>query len=94
MQEEIKLLHFKKTVGRVIQRIRKSKAGLSINKFALEYDFDKGNPKPITAVLWKEHLALGRTSFEANLVFSIFLSLWFRCNLNSTLSDILIGICL
>lgn len=43
MQEEIKLLHFKKTVGRVIQRIRKSKAGLSINKFALEYDFDKGN---------------------------------------------------
>lgn len=43
MQEEVKLLHFKQAVGRVIQKIRKSKTGLSINKFALEYDFDKGN---------------------------------------------------
>ena len=42
MQEEKEEI-FKKAVGAVIQELRTSVKGLSINKFAAEYDFDKGN---------------------------------------------------
>ncbi len=42
MQED-KVLEFKKAVGEVIQDIRKNKKGLSINKLALEFDFNKSN---------------------------------------------------
>lgn len=42
MQED-KILEFKKAVGEVIQDIRKNKKDLSINKLALEFDFNKSN---------------------------------------------------
>lgn len=42
MQED-KVLEFKKAVGAVIQDIRKNKKELSINKLALEFDFNKSN---------------------------------------------------
>ena len=34
---------FKKAVGEVLQDVRKTYKNISINKFAGEYDFDKGN---------------------------------------------------
>ena len=43
MQQYYKEEIFKKAVGEVLREARNSVAGLSINKFAAEYDFDKGN---------------------------------------------------
>lgn len=43
MQQSTKEEIFKKAVGAVITEARASVEGLSINKFAAEYDFDKGN---------------------------------------------------
>ena len=42
MQDE-KTEQFKKAVGQVIKEIRENKTDLSINKLALEFDFDKSN---------------------------------------------------
>ena len=42
MQDK-KVETFKITVGEVIKELRKTRTNLSINKLALEYDFDKGN---------------------------------------------------
>ncbi len=43
MQDNEKVVKFKKAVGNVIKKLRKDKSTLSINKLAAEYDFDKGN---------------------------------------------------
>lgn len=67
MQDDKKFLQFKQAVGCVIQKIRKSHSGLSINKLALEYDFDKGNISKTErglcniylATAWKISEALG-----------------------------------
>lgn len=67
MQEDMKLLQFKKAVGSVIRKLRKSNPSLSINKFALEFDFDKGNISKIERgeyniflyTAWKISEALG-----------------------------------
>lgn len=42
MQDK-KVETFKIAVGEVIKELRKTRTNLSINKLALEYDFDKGN---------------------------------------------------
>lgn len=41
--QDTKEIIFKKAVGEVIKEVRMSSKGLSLNKFAAEYDFDKGN---------------------------------------------------
>ena len=41
--DNIKIKQFKIAAGRVIKKIRSDYAKLSINKFANEFDFDKGN---------------------------------------------------
>ena len=43
MQDERKVLEFKVKFGNLVRKLRKSNKGLSINKFANEYDFNKSN---------------------------------------------------
>lgn len=43
MQDTKKHQIFKEAVGEVFRDIRKTKSGISLNKFALEYDLDKSN---------------------------------------------------
>lgn len=65
--QEFKEDIFKRAVGEVIREIRISNNNLSINKFAAEYDFDKGNISKIEkgkysiylATAWKLSEALG-----------------------------------
>lgn len=38
-----KITRFNKAFGEVIEELRESKAKLSINKFAMEFDIDRGN---------------------------------------------------
>jgi len=68
---------FKKAVGEVIREERLSLKNLSINKFAAEYDFDKGNISKIEkgkysiylTTAWKlsEALGLDFVEFAARL---------------------------
>lgn len=43
MQDEVKVKQFKIAVGEVIRELRETHSDLSLNKFAMAYDFDKGN---------------------------------------------------
>jgi len=43
MQDSKKVIRFKKAVGKIIRNIRMNKANISINRMALEFDFDRGN---------------------------------------------------
>lgn len=43
MQQENKIVQFYKAVGSVFKEIRENKSGISISRFAREYDIDRGN---------------------------------------------------
>ena len=43
MQHEDKILQFQKAVGSVFKEIRENNSGISISRFAREYDIDRGN---------------------------------------------------
>ena len=47
---------FKKAVGEVIKEVRITSKNLSINKFANEYDFDKGNLSKIEKGVYSIYL--------------------------------------
>lgn len=63
---------FKKAVGEVLRDVRMKKKNISINKFAGEYDFDKGNISKIEKgaysiyllTAWKISEALGISFVE------------------------------
>ena len=42
-QEYDKVTHFNKVLGEILKELRESKTKLSINKFAMEFDIDRGN---------------------------------------------------
>ena len=42
-QVDDKTAHFNKVLGEIIKELRTSKTNLSINKFAMEFDIDRGN---------------------------------------------------
>jgi transcriptional regulator with XRE-family HTH domain len=42
-QHDKKILQFNKSVGEVVKSLRENKPNTSINKFAREYDIDRGN---------------------------------------------------
>lgn len=56
MQEDDKVLKFKVAVGEVIRELRTTRTGLSINKLAYEYDFDKGNLSKTERGIYSIHL--------------------------------------
>ncbi len=65
MQNRDKSLQFKQAVGNVIRKNRISKMGLSINKLAMEYDFDKSNVSKIERGLYNIHLITAWKMSEA-----------------------------
>ncbi len=56
MQEDEKVLHFKKAVGETIRELRKQLPGRTINKFACEYDIDSGNLSKIERGIYSVQL--------------------------------------
>lgn len=68
---------FKKAVGEVLKEVRTSCKNISINRFACEYDFDKGNISKIEngtysiylITAWKisEALGISFTEFASRL---------------------------
>lgn len=66
-QVDKKVLHFNKILGRLIKEKRMREAKISLNKFAHEYDFDRGNLSKIEngilncrlVTAWKISEALG-----------------------------------
>ncbi len=65
MQNRDKSLQFKKAVGNVIRKNRTTKLSLSINKLAMEYDFDKSNVSKIERGLYSIHLITAWRMSEA-----------------------------
>ena len=43
MQEEDKILHFKKAAGEIIQEMRGKNSNFSLNEFARQYEIDRSN---------------------------------------------------
>ncbi|MDO5437859.1 MAG: helix-turn-helix transcriptional regulator [bacterium] len=66
-QDNEKVLHFNKILGELIKEKRMKEAKISLNKFAREYDFDRGNLSKIEngilncrlVTAWKISEALG-----------------------------------
>lgn len=66
-QDNEKVLHFNKILGELIKEKRIKEAKISLNKFAREYDFDRGNLSKIEngilncrlVTAWKISEALG-----------------------------------
>lgn len=66
-QVDKKVLHFNKILGRLIKEKRMGEVKISLNKFAHEYDFDRGNLSKIEngilncrlVTAWKISEALG-----------------------------------
>lgn len=76
MQDDKKVLQFKKAVGNVIRNIRLSRTDMSLNKLALEYDFDKGNLSKTERGLYSIYLITAWQLSEAlGLKFSEFAKL-------------------
>ena len=65
MQEQTKEEIFKKAVGEVFKEIRCSDKGVSISKFAAEYDFDKGNISKIEKGVYSIYLLTAWKMSEA-----------------------------
>ncbi len=42
-QQDEKTIKFNKVLGRIVSKMRKDKLKTSLNKFAHEFDFDRGN---------------------------------------------------
>ena len=64
MQDE-KVIIFKQVVGSIIKEIRSSKSNLSINKFANEFDLDKGNLSRMEKGKYSIHLITAYKISEA-----------------------------
>ncbi len=75
MQED-KVLEFKKVVGELVRELRKKNTNLSINKFALSYDFDKSNMSKLERGIYSAYLITAwRLSEALGLKFSEFAKL-------------------
>ena len=73
MQEDEKVLKFKKAVGEMIRELRTSRTNLSLNKLAFEYDFDKGNLSKTERGIYSIHLITAwRLSEALGMKFSEF----------------------
>ena len=73
MQDSVKQKQFREAVGRVIKKVRTKNAKLSLNKFAYEYDFDKGNLSKTERGIYNVYLVTAwKISEAAGIKFSEF----------------------
>ena len=74
--ENIKIMRFKEAAGKVIKNLRTGSAKLSLNQFAHEYDFDKGNLSKTERGIYNIYLMTAwRISEAAGVKFSEFAKL-------------------